>query len=115
MSSGRLESAESTSVQTDDVRLIFGQRLRAARERVGLSQERMAVDAGIDEFVASARISQYETGKHHPRFEIAVRLARVLDVPVGYLFTEDDFTAEMLLRWHALPADRRQVVLDSMR
>lgn len=94
---------------------MFGRRLRQARERAGLSQERMAVVAGIDEFVASARISQYETGKHQPRYEIAVRLAAVLDVPVGYLFTDDDETANMLLLWHALPGDRRRAMVEVMQ
>ena len=68
---------------------------------MGLSQEALATQAGIDEFSASARISQYETGKHVPRYEIACKLAEVLLVPVAYLYADVDATAEMLLLWRS--------------
>ena len=86
---------------------VFGVRLRQARERRGLSQEALATSAGIDEFSASARISQYETGKHVPRYEIACRLADVLAVPVAFLYAKDDATARMLLLWQDAPAAAR--------
>lgn len=86
-------------------------RLRQARERSGLSQEALAAAAGIDEFSASARISQYETGKHMPRFEIACRLAEALDVSVTFLYAVDNTTAEMLLLWEkATPAARLKAI-----
>ena len=43
---------------------IIALRLKEARLRLGLSQEKLGVLAGIDEFSASARINQYERGKH---------------------------------------------------
>lgn len=86
---------------------MFGTRLRQARERLGISQEALATSAGIDEFSASARISQYETGKHSPRYEIACRLADVLKVSVAFLYARDDSTAELLLRWQDAPLTTR--------
>lgn len=67
--------------------------------------------AGIDEMSASVRISQYENGRHLPRYQIAVRLAFGLGVPVAYLYTPDDATAEMLLWWHGIPQAQRAAVL----
>src|SRR5262249_47548553 len=43
---------------------LFARRLKAARLGAGLTQEALGVQAGIDEFSASARINQYERGKH---------------------------------------------------
>ncbi|MGM9484907.1 helix-turn-helix domain-containing protein [Roseateles sp. NT4] len=87
---------------------VFGVRLRQARERMGISQEALATSAGIDEFSASARISQYETGKHAPRYEIACKLAEVLSVSVAFFYADDNATAELLLVWKAAPAAAKQ-------
>ena len=40
----------------------FGVRLRQARERLGLPQDKLGVMIGLDEGCSSARISRYETG-----------------------------------------------------
>ncbi|MDG0835876.1 XRE family transcriptional regulator [Pelomonas saccharophila] len=93
---------------------VFGVRLRQARERVGISQEALATSAGIDEFSASARISQYETGKHVPRYEIACKLAEVLAVPVAFLYARDNATAQLLLLWQAAPAAARQRAITAL-
>ena len=88
---------------------IFGQRLREARERVGLPQDRLGVEIGLDEGTASARISRYETGAHEPPFQTAVLLAKALKVPVPFLYCKDDELAQLLLTWQKLPkADRRR-------
>jgi len=47
---------------------LFSRRMKAAREKLGISQTELGVRAGIDEFCASARINQYERGKHMPDF-----------------------------------------------
>lgn len=80
-----------------------------------MTQEQIAVDAGIDEMSASARMSQYENGKHLPRFQIAVRLAQALDVPVEFLYTPDDLTAELLLLWHSMPEAKRLETITTLR
>lgn len=86
-------------------------RLKAARVTAGLSQKSLGIACDIDEFVASARINQYERGVHAPRYETARRLAKVLKVPTAYLFADDDADAELLLRFHQLSRSARRVVL----
>jgi transcriptional regulator with XRE-family HTH domain len=104
-------SPSQSASSTGDV---FGLRLRQARNLVGISQEALAVRAGIDEFSASARISQYETGKHVPRYEIACRLAAALDVPAAYLYAGDDATANLLMLWHRAPESARRAALAAL-
>ncbi|MDA5534906.1 helix-turn-helix transcriptional regulator [Yersinia mollaretii] len=77
-------------------------RLKEARLRAGLSQEKLGILAGIDEASASARMNQYEKGKHTPDFEMACKLAKVLDIPVSYLYTPDELAAKMALIFHCL-------------
>jgi transcriptional regulator with XRE-family HTH domain len=72
-------------------------RLKTARLRAKLTQERLGVLAGIEEATARSRISQYETGVHRPTFEMLCALASVLDVPEGYFCTRDDEFAEAVL------------------
>ncbi|WP_219952448.1 helix-turn-helix transcriptional regulator [Dickeya zeae] len=75
-------------------------RLKAARLKAGLSQERLGILAGIDEATASARMNQYERGIHTPDFELACRLATVLHVPACYFYTVEDDLAEMILSFY---------------
>jgi len=86
----------------------LAKRLKEARLRAGLTQAKLGVLAGIDEASASARMNQYERGKHEPDWLTVQRIAQVLDVPVAYLYAEDDATAEMLLLFHALPLEARE-------
>lgn len=75
-------------------------RLLTARKAAKLTQERLGVLVGIDESTARSRISHYEHGTYRPDFNTACRLARVLDVPTGYLYTpEDDIAVELLAIW----------------
>ena len=76
---------------------LFGLRLRAARERANLPQDRLGVLIGLDESCSSARVSRYETGIHQPPFEVAEKLAEVLGVPTAYFYCADDQMAEVLL------------------
>ena len=57
---------------------------------------------GLDETVASARISRYETGIHEPAFDTAVRLAQALNVPTAYFYCENDELAKLVLVWDAM-------------
>lgn len=77
-------------------KVAFAKRLREAREAVGISQKQLGIQAGIDQFVASARINQYERGKHIPDLLTAQRLAAELHVPVSFLFETDDDLAILL-------------------
>lgn len=91
------------------------ERLKAARLRAGLSQKVLGVAAGLDEFVASARMNQYERGVHAPNYAMAQRLADVLGVPTAYLFADNDTDAALLLDFHTLPAAARRRFLARLR
>jgi len=63
----------------------------------------------MDEFVASARINQYERGKHVPTYSTLEQLSRALGCPAPYFYTRDDDLAEIILLAGHLngPARRR--------
>jgi transcriptional regulator with XRE-family HTH domain len=87
---------------------IVARRLRQARERAGISQRELGIRAGIDPFAASARINQYERGKHVPDIWTAARLARVLGVPSAYLYAQDNALAAWILAFGQVsPTERR--------
>ncbi|MBC8639397.1 helix-turn-helix transcriptional regulator [Caballeronia sp. EK] len=89
---------------------LFGRRLRSARRHADIPQDKLGVQIGLDEHTASARISRYETGVHEPPFEIAVKLAKVLQVPAAYFYCEDEDLAEVVLVWGRLPkAERKHI------
>lgn len=76
-------------------------RLKEARVRASLSQQRLGILAGIDEATASARMNQYERGVHTPDFDLACRLASVLDIPACYFYTVEDDLAELILNYRS--------------
>jgi transcriptional regulator with XRE-family HTH domain len=78
----------------------------AIQEAIGVSQKQLGIQAGIDQFVASARINQYERGKHIPDLLTAQRLAKELRVPVSYLYEPDDDLAALLIGVGSLPKER---------
>lgn len=71
-------------------------RLKKARLASKLSQKELGITAGIDQFSASPRINQYETGKHTPDFLTLKKLAEVLSVPTAFFYAEEDDLAEMI-------------------
>ncbi|KFF70985.1 helix-turn-helix domain-containing protein [Pectobacterium brasiliense] len=73
-------------------------RLKTARLRANLTQEKLGVLAGIEEATARSRISQYESGIHRPTFEMMCAFAKVLNVPECYFYTVDDEFAEIILK-----------------
>ena len=89
----------------------FGERLKAARLAAGLSQERLGIEAGIQEESASARMNRYEKGTRAPAVEIVERIARVLDAPVSYFYAQDDDEASLLLAFHRMTPERRVELL----
>lgn len=78
---------------------VFSKRLREARLKLGISQANLGIAAKIDESSSSARINQYEKGKHYPDYNTAERIAEVLNVPTPYLFARDDELAEWILQF----------------
>ena len=90
---------------------VVARRLKEARMRAGLSQGQLGVGAGMDKFSASARISQYEHGKHMPDLQTLTRLASVLRMPVPYFYCEDPELAELIEKFSALSKAQRRKVL----
>lgn len=89
--------------------------MKTARERLGISQTELGVRAGIDEFCASARINQYERGKHAPDFLTVCNLAKVLSVPSAYFYTEDDNLAELIVLFGKMKTAERKSLLTTAR
>ena len=90
----------------------FARRMKTAREQLGISQMELGVRAGIDEFSSSARINQYERGKHAPDFLTVRNLAKVLEVPTAYFYAEDDNLAELIMLFGKLNATDRKALLN---
>ncbi|RBB38160.1 XRE family transcriptional regulator [Burkholderia reimsis] len=90
---------------------VFPKRLKQARLRARLTQEQLGIAAGIDEFSASARVNQYENGKHTPKLQMGQRLASALQVPTSFLYEEDDLLASLLATAARLPREKRKALL----
>lgn len=94
---------------------VLPRRLKEARLNAALSQERLGVLAGIDEMSASARMNQYERGKHAPDWLTLEKLSAVLNVPAAYFYAVDDDLALLLLAFHRLPSEKRQSLLQTVQ
>lgn len=94
---------------------VFTKRLKEARTQAGLSQERLGVLASIDEMSSSARMNQYERGKHEPDFSMVERIAQVLNVPESYFYAKDDEAAWLLVVFHRMPQVNRHKLIDCVR
>lgn len=94
-----------------DANAIWGKRLKEARIAAGFSQKQLGIQAGLDQFVASPRINRYELGIHKADYLIAQRLSTVLNIPAGYLYTEDDALATLMLIYHRLPQRKKSELL----
>jgi len=94
---------------------VFAMRLRLARKAKNLSQERLGILAGIDESSASARMNQYEKGKHVPDFLMASKVAEILDLPTAYFYAENELLAEIVQLSHALSDEQKLKVLHFIR
>ncbi len=92
------------------IQFLFARRMKAARERLGISQMELGIRAGIDESSASARINFYERGKHRPDFSTACQLAKVLNVPAAYFYAEDEALADLIAAWGSLtPTNKKKL------
>lgn len=57
------------------------------------------------------RINRYEQGVNRADMDTAAALARALDVPLAYLFAEEDDQAELLLAFAQLTKSQRARLL----
>jgi len=93
----------------------ISKRLKELRAEAGLSQKKLGILAGIDEFSASARMNQYEKGKHIPDFSTIQRFAKVLKVPACYFYAEDDEMANMIQIWGKLSPNLRAKAIKKIK
>lgn len=91
---------------------IFAVRLKQARKAAGLSQEKLGVLAGIDEMSASARMNQYERGKHEPDIAMVSRIAKALQLPVSFFYSETDGEAKLIAAYHRLDSSQKAMLLE---
>jgi transcriptional regulator with XRE-family HTH domain len=91
---------------------VFAMRLKQARRAAGLSQEKLGVFAGIDEMSASARMNQYERGKHEPDFAMVSRIAKALQLPTSFFYAEGEAEAKLIAAYHRLDPARQAALLD---
>lgn len=100
-------------VKSHPAKSVFGRRLREARLRSGIAQDRLGVMIGLDEGCSSARMSRYENGVHEPPFPIIENNAGILKLPVAYFFCDDDRLAEIIRIYSAFNEKSRQALLTS--
>jgi transcriptional regulator with XRE-family HTH domain len=74
----------------------LAKRLKEAREAHGLSQKALGIAAGLDEFVASTRMNQYEKNVHAPDYSTVRQIAKVLRVSASFFYCEDDDEAGLI-------------------
>lgn len=88
--------------------MMICERLKTARLKAGLSQEKLGKLAGIDPTSASARMNQYERGKHAPDYRLMCKVAEILQTPVSWFYTEDEDLARLQEVYHQLDTDTRR-------
>jgi transcriptional regulator with XRE-family HTH domain len=86
-------------------------RLKEARMIFGVSQKKLGIMIGMDEFSASSRMNQYETGKHIPDFLTLTRIAKILLVPVAYFYAVDDDLAGLLFLYEKYNSKAKERLL----
>ncbi|GAA77959.1 helix-turn-helix domain-containing protein [Pseudoalteromonas sp. BSi20495] len=90
-------------------------RLKSARKAAGLTQQQLGMALGMEPNTASARMNQYEKGKHAPDFLTMKRIAKELDVPVAYFYCEEDDLAELICAWGKADQNDKAKLLDSIK
>lgn len=76
------------------------ERLKEARKAAGLSQEKLSELLGIEGLSSRSRLSSYEIGRTEPPFSLVKKIAKILDYPPNYFYTEDDNFAQTVLLFH---------------
>jgi len=77
----------------------------------GLSQRALGGLVSGDKASGSVRINRYEQQVNRADMDTAAALAKALNVPLAYLFAEDDDQADMLLAFAKLTKAERSKLL----
>ena len=91
---------------------VLAKRLKQARIASGLSQEKLGIDAGLDEMSASTRMNRYELGKRVPDLALVERFAKVLNVPAAYFYATTEDEARILIQFHRLDKKRQHQFME---
>ncbi len=75
---------QSDITKTNQEHLSFGQRIRLAREQLGLNQYEIAVACGL---ARNTAVSKYELGQAEPTLENLVKIIKFLNVDAQWLLT----------------------------
>ncbi len=83
-------------IEVMNLQEVFIKRFKEARKAKNLTQEKLGLAIGLDEFVASTRINRYEKGNHQPDLNTLQKIAEVLEVPPAFFFSDDEFSVKIL-------------------
>ncbi len=86
-------------------------RLKEARIQKNLTQQQLGMLLDLDPNNASARVNQYERGKHTPDYDTLKRIADLLELPVTFFYCEDDLDAKILKAMHRLNLEQKEMLL----
>jgi transcriptional regulator with XRE-family HTH domain len=89
--------------------------LKKARKALGISQLELGVRIGLDPGNASARMNQYEAGKHAPDYAMLKKMADELGVPVPYLLCEDELLGSLILELSKLTDEEKAQMLHKLK
>ena len=90
------------------------QRLLEARTHKGISQKELGIRLGMELGAASARMNQYEKGRHTPDYPTLKRIADELDVPVAYFYCENPVIAEIVCKLEKLSKKDQKALLSQL-
>ncbi len=90
------------------------ERLKQARKKAKLSQKSLGERIGIDVGSASARMNQYERGKHTPDVQTLKLIADELGVPLNYFFCEDENSAELACLISQMTESEKKRLIESL-
>lgn len=99
-----------------DVKKEIGDRLRLARERKNLRQNRVAQQLGIH----NSTLAKYESGGREPDAESLIKLAELYEVSVTWILgeeinTNDQAKNEVLEAYARLPQDKKKIIDDMIK
>lgn len=89
---------------------VLSRRLRQARQRRDLSEDRLGILAGLEESSSSARMSRYESGIHEPPHQFVETLAKVLGISAAYFYCADDRLADIIRIYSDLSEAKRDLL-----
>ena len=86
-------------------------RLKTARKKAGLTQQQLGMRLGMEQSSASARMNQYEKGKHAPDYQTMQLIAAELGLPVAYFYCDDELLAELICAISTLKKEEQELLL----